>query len=71
VFPNGSWTKVKNQAIEKASVTLTIRWSLQRAGKNGISDTLKYVEPVWHDIVFLHIKRFLKFRRFFNNKSSS
>jgi hypothetical protein len=43
---------------------------LQRAGKNGITDTLKHVEPVWHDIVFLHIRRFLKIRRFNKCKSN-
>jgi hypothetical protein len=51
---------VKNQAVEKASVTLTIRWSLQRAGKNGIADTLEQVEPIRHGSVFLHTERFLK-----------
>jgi hypothetical protein len=55
---------VKKQAVEKVSITLTIRWPLQRAGENGIADTLKHVEPIRHYIVFLHIRRFLTIRRF-------
>jgi hypothetical protein len=54
---------VKNQAVEKASISLTIRWSLQHAGKNGIADTLEQAELIWHGIVFLHIRHFLKIRR--------
>jgi hypothetical protein len=61
---------VKNKAVEKASIALTILWSLQCAGKNGIADTLKQVEPIRHDIVFLLIRRFLKIRRFNKCKSS-
>ena len=70
-FLNASGTKVKNQAVEKVSITITIRWSLQRAGKNGIAYTLEQVEPIWHDIVFLHIRRFLKIRRFIKCNSNS
>jgi hypothetical protein len=43
---------------------------LQRAGKNGIADTLKHVEPIRHGIVFLHMRRFLKIRRFNKCKSN-
>ena len=54
---------MKNQTVEKFSITLAILWSLQRAGKNGIADTLEQVELIWHGIVFLHLKRFRKIRR--------
>ena len=56
--------KVKNQTVEKVSITLAILWSLKRAGKNGIADTLKQVEPMGHGIEFLRKRRFLKIRRF-------
>ncbi len=59
---NASGTKVKNQAVEKVSITLTILWSLQRSGKNGISDTLQHVQPNCYGIFFLHKKRFVKSR---------
>lgn len=57
---DASGTKVKDQAVEKVSITLTILWFSECAGKNGIADTLKQVEPMLHDIVFLHKRRFLK-----------
>ena len=69
-FLNASWAKMKNKAVKKIPITLTIRWSLQRAGKNGIADTLEQIELIWHGIVFLHIKRFLKIRRFNKCKSN-
>ena len=68
-FLNASGAKVKNQTVEKAPVTLTIRWPLQRAGKNGIADPLKQVEPMRHDIVFLHKRRFLKTDELLNMKA--
>lgn len=61
---NASGAKMKDQTVEKVSISLSIRWSLQSAGKNGIADTLKYVEPIRHGIVFLHMRCFLKIRRF-------
>jgi hypothetical protein len=44
---------------------------LQRAGKNGITDTLKHVEPIRHGIVFLHLNRFLKIRRIIKYEHNS
>jgi hypothetical protein len=59
-FLYATGAKVKNQAVEKASITPTILLSLQRTGEDGIADTLKQVEPSRHRMVFLHKRRFLK-----------
>jgi hypothetical protein len=60
---------VKDKAVEKAPIPFTILWSLQSTRKNGITDTLKHVEPILYGIVFLHIKHFSIIRRF--NKCNS
>jgi hypothetical protein len=67
---NAAGAKVKNQAVEKVSIMLSIRRSLQRAGKNGIADTLKQVEPTGCGIVFLHKQLFLKIQRLANCNSN-
>jgi hypothetical protein len=55
----------------KKGAGMILIWSQQRAGKNGIADALKQVEPIRHGLVFVLKRRFLKIRRFIDDNSNS